>query len=124
MYIQSNCEEIINILRALCYEKSLLSSINEIVNVIIQSYKSGGKLYITANGGFAADSQNLAAEFISKLSRDRVTLTAEALTTDTSFIIVISNDYGFESIFSSEIIGKVKDIAFSLGLAHLGCQKI
>ncbi len=73
---------------------------------VVQRYKGGGRLYIAGNGGSAADAQHLAAEFISKLARERAPLPAEALTTDTSTLTAIGNDYGFEQVFARQIAGK------------------
>lgn len=73
---------------------------------VVQRYRSGGRLYIAGNGGSAADAQHLAAEFISKLARERAPLPAEALTTDTSTLTAIGNDYGYEQVFARQIAGK------------------
>ena len=69
-------------------------------NEVIKRYKLGGRIYIAGNGGSAADAQHLAAEFVSKLAKDRNPLPAEALTVDSSILTAIGNDYGFEKIFS------------------------
>ena len=85
-------------------------------NEVIKRYKLGGRLYIAGNGGSAADAQHLAAEFVSKLAKDRNPLPAEALTVDSSILTAIGNDYGFEKIFSRQIIGKLtsKDIFLAI----------
>jgi D-sedoheptulose 7-phosphate isomerase len=85
-------------------------------NEVIKRYKLGGRIYIAGNGGSAADAQHLAAEFVSKLAKDRSPLPAEALTVDSSILTAIGNDYGFEKIFSRQIIGKVtsKDIFLAI----------
>ena len=89
-------------------EDSLQGKIFEdAINVVIKRYKLGGRLYIAGNGGSAADAQHLAAEFVSKLAKDREPLPAEALTVDSSILTAIGNDYGFEKIFSRQIIGKL-----------------
>ena len=85
-------------------------------NEVIKRYKLGGRIYIAGNGGSAADAQHLSAEFVSKLAKDRNPLPAEALTVDSSILTAIGNDYGFEKIFSRQIIGKVtsKDIFLAI----------
>ena len=85
-------------------------------NEVIKRYKLEGRIYIAGNGGSAADAQHLAAEFVSKLAKDRNPLPAEALTVDSSILTAIGNDYGFEKIFSRQIIGKVtsKDIFLAI----------
>ena len=72
-------------------------------NIIANSISNGGKLLLCGNGGSAADAQHLAAEFVSKLARDRDPLPALALTVDSSMITAIGNDYGYENIFVRQI---------------------
>lgn len=75
------------------------------VERITASFKSGGKLLLCGNGGSAADCQRMAAELVSRLSRERERpgLPALALTTDTSFLTAYSNDYGFEGVFERQV---------------------
>lgn len=76
------------------------------IHAVINCYKNGGRIYIAGNGGSAADAQHLAAEFVSKLARDRSPLPAEALTVDSSIITAIGNDYGYDQVFARQIEGK------------------
>ncbi len=85
-----------------------LVEFSEAVACVVNSYKNSGRIYIAGNGGSAADAQHLAAEFVSRLARDRGPLAAEALTVDTSVITAIGNDYGYEEIFARQILGKVR----------------
>jgi D-sedoheptulose 7-phosphate isomerase len=87
---------------------------------VIDCYRNGGRLYIAGNGGSAADAQHLAAEFVSRLARDRNPLPAEALTTDSSIITAIANDYGFEKIFSRQLVGKLRPHDVFLGITTSG----
>lgn len=73
------------------------------VNAIVECYKNGGKLLVMGNGGSAADSQHIAAEFISSFQMNRKALPAIALTTDTSILTAIGNDKGYENIFLRQI---------------------
>jgi len=73
------------------------------VNSLLKTYQNGGRLFLAGNGGSAADSQHLAAEFVSRLVYDRPALPAEALTTDTSALTAIANDYGYEDVFSRQL---------------------
>ena len=98
----------------------LLSIFENAVAVVIDAYKKGGRLYIAGNGGSAADAQHLAAEFVSKLARDRAPLPAEALTTDSSILTAIGNDYGFENIFSRQLQGKLTNEDVFLGITTSG----
>ncbi len=78
--------------------------------------KTGNKILIFGNGGSAADAQHLAAEFVNRFKIERPPLAALALTTDTSILTSIGNDYHFNDIFSKQIeaIGKKNDIAWGL----------
>jgi D-sedoheptulose 7-phosphate isomerase len=89
-----------------------LERFSKAVEIVVDRYKKGGSIYIAGNGGSAADAQHLAAEFVSKLARDRAPLPAEALTVDSSILTAIGNDYGYDLIFSRQLAGKatVKDI--------------
>lgn len=88
--------------------------------LLIERYKLGGRLYIAGNGGSAADAQHLAAEFVSKLARDRNALPAEALTTDSSVLTAIGNDYGFDLVFSRQLQGKLTANDVFLGITTSG----
>lgn len=87
---------------------------------VVKRYRDGGRLYIAGNGGSAADAQHLAAEFVSKLARDRSPLPAEALTVDSSVLTAIGNDYGYDQVFSRQIIGKVTPKDIFLGITTSG----
>lgn len=94
-------------------------SINDIAQAaqeIIKRIKKGGKILICGNGGSAADSQHFAAELVSKFKLERKALPAMALTTNTSTITAIGNDYSFDKIFSRQIeaFGNKKDVLFAI----------
>ena len=118
--LQRNLKASIEAKQALSGNLKLLSIFEQAVAVVINSYNKGGRLYIAGNGGSAADAQHLAAEFVSKLARDRAPLPAEALTTDSSILTAIGNDYGFENIFSRQLIGKLTDHDVFLGITTSG----
>jgi D-sedoheptulose 7-phosphate isomerase len=101
-------------------DTSNLSIFNQAVKAVVKAYQNGGRLYIAGNGGSAADSQHLAAEFVSKLAKDRSPLPAEALTTDSSILTAIGNDYGFDKIFSRQLAGKLKSNDIFLGFTTSG----
>lgn len=92
---------------------------------IAASFENGGKLLICGNGGSAADSQHMAAEFVSRLriDRPRAALPAIALTTDTSFLTAYSNDEGYEGVFARQVegLGNKGDILF--GITTSGTSK-
>ena len=97
-----------------------LALFSKAVDAVIECYQQGGRIYIAGNGGSAADAQHLAAEFVSKLARDRAPLPAEALTTDSSILTAIGNDYGFENVFSRQLAGKATAIDVFLGITTSG----
>jgi D-sedoheptulose 7-phosphate isomerase len=86
-------------------------------------FAAGHKLLIFGNGGSAADAQHIAAEFVNRFSVERKSLPALALTTDTSILTSISNDYSFDEVFSKQIkaLGRKDDIA--LGISTSGNSK-
>ena len=118
--LQKNILASIEAKKSLQNDLQLLSIFENAVAVVVDAYKNGGRLYIAGNGGSAADAQHLAAEFVSKLARDRAPLPAEALTTDSSILTAIGNDYGFENIFSRQLIAKLTDHDVFLGITTSG----
>lgn len=84
--------------------------------MIEQCLRSGGKVLFFGNGGSAADAQHLAAEFVGRFVLERKALPAIALTTDTSILTAVGNDYGFEQIFSRQIeaLGRPGDVAVGI----------
>lgn len=72
-------------------------------DMIIGSIKAGGRLYVCGNGGSAADAQHIAGELVGRFERRRIALPVIALTTDTSVITSLSNDYGYENIFAKQV---------------------
>ena len=81
----------------------LKGNINSAVNTIAGRIIMGGKLVIFGNGGSAADAQHVAAEFVGRFEKERVAFPAIALTVDTSILTSISNDYGFDKVFSRQV---------------------
>ena len=82
-----------------------LAAVGGIADRIAQTLRAGSKLLIAGNGGSAADAQHVAAEFLSRFGFDRNPLPAIALTTDTSVLTAIGNDYGFERVFERQVRG-------------------
>ena len=82
--------------------KSSIKEINLAINMIIKTIEKGKKIVIFGNGGSAADAQHMAAEFVGRYLIERDSLPAIALTTDTSALTGIGNDYGFEKVFARQ----------------------
>ncbi|MBI3753484.1 MAG: D-sedoheptulose 7-phosphate isomerase [Deltaproteobacteria bacterium] len=96
--------------------KQTMAPVIQAAEIIADAFKAGNKLLICGNGGSAADSQHLAAEFVNRFVIERPPLPAVALSTDTSVITSIGNDYSFEQIFSKQIkaIGKEGDVLLAI----------
>lgn len=90
------------------------------VDVVVNAYRHGGRLYLAGNGGSAADAQHIAAELVVRLAKDRRPLPAEALTTDSSILTAIGNDYGYEAIFARQIEAKLRAGDVFLGISTSG----
>lgn len=98
------------------FTKKNTALVVEAAGMIVESFKAGGKLILVGNGGSAADAQHIAAEFINRFEIERPPLPALALTTDTSNITSIGNDYSFDQIFSKQVraLGKGKDVLLAI----------
>lgn len=94
----------------------LMSRVREIATLIEGALRTGNKLLIAGNGGSAADSQHIAGEFLSRFDFDRRPLPAIALTTDTSVLTAVGNDYGFEQVFERQLrgLGRKGDVFLAL----------
>src|SRR5438045_2480689 len=97
-------------------DETMLRAMMEIADVMITSLHAGNKLLVAGNGGSAADAQHIAGEFLSRLNFDRSPLPAIALTTDTSVLTAIGNDYGFEKIFERQVrgLGRAGDVFIAI----------
>tara|TARA_B100000686_G_C16690705_1_gene917421 strand:+ start:642 stop:1229 length:588 start_codon:yes stop_codon:yes gene_type:complete len=118
--IKRNLETSIQAKQKLLIDTECLEVFANAVEIVVDRYKNGGHIFIAGNGGSAADAQHLAAEFVSKLARDRAPLPAEALTVDTSTLTAIGNDYGFDQVFSRQLAGKATDKDVFLGVTTSG----
>jgi D-sedoheptulose 7-phosphate isomerase len=95
---------------------ALLATARAIADVIINALRSGNKILLIGNGGSAADAQHIAAEIIGRYKQDRPAYAAVALTTDTSALTAIANDYGFEQVFARQVegLGQRGDVLLAL----------
>jgi len=84
-------------------DRELSPAIESLVSLLVAAFKDGKKLIVMGNGGSAADAQHLAAEIVGRFKMERRALPAIALTTDTSILTAVGNDYGFEQIFSRQV---------------------
>jgi D-sedoheptulose 7-phosphate isomerase len=98
------------------FTKKNIARVINAAELIADTFKAGGKLMIIGNGGSAADAQHLAAEFVNRFEIERPPLPAIALTTDTSILTSIGNDYSFDTVFVKQVkaIGKEGDVLLAL----------
>lgn len=110
--IQDEIQKLSSLLTQIQNDPALLSMVDTIATHCTQALQNGKKILLAGNGGSAADSQHLAAELVSRLNYNRPGLAAIALTTDTSALTAIGNDYAFENIFSRQIesLGQAGDV--------------
>lgn len=101
----------------------IVPQIEQGCQLIIDTLKKGNKILIAGNGGSAADAQHIAAEFTGRFEVERQALPAIALTVDTSALTAISNDYGFEKVFSRQILAYAKPGDLFIGISTSGNSK-
>jgi D-sedoheptulose 7-phosphate isomerase len=104
-------------------EKVLPESVAQGVVAMVDCLRSGGKVMACGNGGSAADAQHFAAELIGRFERERQELAAIALTTDTSILTAVGNDYGYDEVFSKQVRGLGKKGDILLGISTSGNSK-
>ena len=90
-------------------QESGIETLAAAAEAITKALKQNGRVYICGNGGSAADAQHIAAELVGRFARERKGLPAVALTTDTSIITSISNDYGYENVFARQVEALVRE---------------
>jgi len=114
--IAGQLRETADTLRAMSEDAALHAAMANVASACIAALRNGNKLLFAGNGGSAADAQHLAGELISRFHYDRPGLPAFSLSTDTSVLTAIGNDYGYERLFARQIeaIGHVGDILFAI----------
>ena len=101
--VKAQIAESIRVKQALLADASLMEKITVIAGLIVDAYRAGHKTMWAGNGGSAADAQHMAGELVNKFSFDRPGLAALSLSTDTSIITAVGNDYGFDRLFARQI---------------------
>ena len=114
--IKSIIKRNLDIKNQILNDKNLISTIDHCIEVITNCFKNKNKLLFCGNGGSAADAQHFVAEFIGRFEKERDSIPAIALTTDTSIITAIGNDYGYEKVFSRqcEALVNPNDVVFAI----------
>jgi D-sedoheptulose 7-phosphate isomerase len=114
--VREKLREGLSVMEAVARSTALHATLVASARMTAEALKSGHKLMVAGNGGSAADAQHLAAEFVSRLVGDRPAMRAVALTTDSSILTAVGNDYGFERLFSRQIeaLGRPGDVFFAI----------
>jgi D-sedoheptulose 7-phosphate isomerase len=114
--ITERVEAAIAVKRAFLQDETCLTVVEEVANVLTKSLRTGGTIFFFGNGGSAADAQHLAAELAGRYLRERPGLAGLALTTNSSCVTAIGNDYGYDLVFARQLraIGSPGDVAIAL----------
>jgi D-sedoheptulose 7-phosphate isomerase len=115
-YIDSEFDKSIKLLNAMSADAALRELLARVVTLSVEALKRGNKLLFAGNGGSAADAQHWAGELVSRFNFDRPGLAAIALTTDTSILTAIGNDYGYDYVFARQVeaLGRSGDLLFAI----------
>lgn len=121
--VKTKILETVNNLNKLLKDEQLLKLISETADLIVNTVRAGNKLMICGNGGSAADAQHIAGEFICRFYKNRNPMPAIALSTDTSVLTSISNDYSYDDVFGRQVtaLGIKGDIL--LGISTSGSSE-
>ncbi len=114
--VQGRIQHSIDIKRALLSDQQFQDSLAHVATRIVASLRAGGKVIFFGNGGSAADAQHLTAEFTGRYLKERRALAALALSTNSSSVTAIGNDYGFDLVFARQLeaLGKEGDVAVGI----------
>ncbi|HEC1761665.1 TPA: D-sedoheptulose 7-phosphate isomerase [Campylobacter jejuni] len=122
-YIKEHFQESILVKEQILKDENLITLIKNASLEVIKAYKNGNKTLLAGNGGSAADAQHIAGEFVSRFYFDRPGIASIALTTDTSVLTAIGNDYGYENLFARQVQAQgVKGDIF-IGISTSGNSK-
>ena len=120
MKVAELLEESVRVKKALCGKKSELEKIEEVSKAIVKALRNGHKVVLFGNGGSAADAQHIACELSGRFKKERRGLPAIALTTNTSALTAIANDYGYDAVFSRQVDGIVNKGDIVMGISTSG----
>jgi D-sedoheptulose 7-phosphate isomerase len=115
-YIEAEFAKTLETLQLVAGDPGIANALEQLANICCAALRGGGKILFVGNGGSAADAQHLAAELVSRFNFDRPGLAAFALTTDTSVLTAIGNDYGVECVFARQVnaVGSSGDVLFAI----------
>lgn len=119
-YVQDSIQESIAVKENILKSKKALRQLHDLAKIMENCILNGGKIILAGNGGSAADCQHIAAEFMSRFEFNRDPLAAIALTTDTSALTAIGNDYGYENVFSRQLMALGNEGDVFIGITTSG----
>ncbi len=122
-YIATSLQEGIELRSKTLNNNEQLTTINNIGELFYATMLNSGKILICGNGGSAADAQHIAAELVGRFETERRGLPAIALTTDTSILTAVSNDYGYERVFARQVAALATDKDVVVGITTSGNSK-
>lgn len=122
-YIKNQIKTSYEIKQIIYTDDTLVEKIGEVSKVIVECYKKGGKVLLAGNGGSAGDAQHIAGELVNKFYFDRPGLPAIALSTDSSILTAIGNDYSFDRVFSKQVEANGKEGDVFMGISTSGNSK-
>lgn len=119
-YIKDQIKKSYEVKQAIYQNEQLLSNIIEVCRLCIDLYRGKNKTILAGNGGSAADAQHIAAELVGRYGFDRPSIPSLALTTDTSNLTAIGNDYGYDKVFSRQLEGMGQEGDIFIGISTSG----
>ena len=122
-YIKEQVKQSFQTKQAIYENEALLDIITEVSKKCVEIYKNGKKTLLAGNGGSAADAQHIAAELVGRYGFDRPSIPSLALTTDTSNLTAIGNDYGYDQVFSRQLAGMGQEGDLFIGISTSGNSK-
>jgi len=117
--LQASCD----VKQKVINDDSLLATISSVIDVCVRALKDGNKILLAGNGGSASDSQHIAAELVGRFEKDRKGLPAIALTTNSSQLTAIANDYGYDNVFQRQVQALARSGDVFFGLSTSGNSK-
>lgn len=122
-YIKDQIKKSFEIKQAIYENEDLINKIEEVSKICVELYRGDKKTILAGNGGSAADAQHIAAELVGRYGFDRPSIPSLALTTDTSCLTAIGNDYGYDNVFSRQLEGMGQEGDIFIGISTSGNSK-
>ncbi|WP_415397692.1 D-sedoheptulose 7-phosphate isomerase [Sulfurimonas sp. CS5] len=119
-YIKNQIKKSYETKQAIYQNEKLLNEISEVCKLCVELYRGPNKTILAGNGGSAADAQHIAAELVGRYGFDRPSIPSLALTTDTSNLTAIGNDYGYDKVFSRQLEGMGQEGDIFIGISTSG----